>query len=47
MKIIYMEPTLRLIASISPSTVEAIEKAGTLKQTENVRYIVVEDGENG
>jgi hypothetical protein len=47
MKVIYMEPTLRLIASISPSTVEAIEKAGILKQTENVRYIVVEDGENG
>jgi hypothetical protein len=47
MKVIYMEPTLRLIASISPSTVGVIEKAGILKQTENVRYIVVEDGENG
>jgi hypothetical protein len=44
MKIIYMEATLRLIASISPMAVETIEKSGILKQTELTRYIVIEDG---
>jgi hypothetical protein len=44
MKVIYMEATLRLIASISPAAVETIEKSGILKQTEQTRYIVIEDG---
>jgi hypothetical protein len=47
MKVIYMEPTLRLIAMSYPEALEAIEFEGKMKQTENVRYIVVEDGENG
>lgn len=44
MKIIYMEQTLRLIAGISPLTLEAIERDGELKNINNVRYIVIEDG---
>lgn len=46
MKIIYMESTLRLIASISSAAVDAIERDGILKQTELTRYIVIEDGTN-
>lgn len=47
MKLIYMEPTLRLIAMSSPELIPMIESKGKMKQTENVRYIVIEDGENG
>ena len=49
MKIIYMEPTLRLIAMSYPEALEAIELKGKMKQTENVRYIVIQEtnGENG
>ena len=47
MKIIYMESTLRLIAMSSPKEIQAIELKGKMKQIDNVRYIVIEDGENG
>ena len=47
MKIIYMEPTLRLIAMSYPEAIQAIEVKGKMKQIDNVRYIVIEDGENG
>jgi hypothetical protein len=47
MKLIYMECTLRLIASVYPEAIEAIELAGELKNTDLTRYIVIEDGENG
>jgi len=47
MKLIYMESTLRLIAMSSPKEIQAIEAEGKMKQIDNVRYIVIEDGENG
>jgi hypothetical protein len=47
MKVIYMESTLRLIAISSPELIPIIESKGTLKQIENIRYIVIENGENG
>jgi hypothetical protein len=47
MKLIYMESTLRLIAMSSSKEIQAIEVKGKMKQIDNVRYIVIEDGENG
>jgi hypothetical protein len=47
MKLIYMESTLRLIAMSYPEAIQAIEAKGKMKQIDNVRYIVIEDGENG
>ena len=41
MKIIYMEPTLSLLAGINPIMVEELSKQGELKQTEIIRYLVI------
>ena len=45
-KIIYMECTLALLASINPMMVEELSNQGQLKQTETMRYLVInqEDG---
>ena len=47
MKLIYMECTLRLIASVYPEAIEAIELAGELKNTDLTRYIVIQETNEG
>jgi hypothetical protein len=49
MKVIYMECTLALIAGIDPNLVEQLSSIGKLKQTETIRYLLIQetDGENG
>ncbi len=48
MKVIYMESTLALIASINPNFVDELSKIGKLKTTETMRYLLIQeiDGEN-
>ncbi len=43
-----MECTLALLAGINPMMVEELSKQGELKQTEQTRYLVIQetDGEN-
>jgi hypothetical protein len=47
MKLIYMEPTLRLIAVSSPEILQNIESKGMIKQAKDIRYIIIEDGKEG
>jgi hypothetical protein len=43
MKVIYMECTLALMMNGHHREVLELEKIGTLKQTETMRYLVIED----
>ena len=49
MKVIYMECTLALIANINPNFVDKLSSIGELKQTEQTRYLLIQetDGETG
>jgi len=48
MKVIYMESTLALIASINPNLVDELSRIGELKATETMRYLLIQEtnGEN-
>jgi len=43
MKVIYMECTLALMMNGHHKEVLELEKIGTLKQTEQTRYLVIEE----
>lgn len=47
MKVIYMEPTLALLVGINPLIVEELSSQGKLKQTEAIRYLVINQEEDG
>ena len=42
MKLIYMEPTLAMMAAQNPAAVEALVQSGTVKAVNEVPYLVIE-----
>lgn len=42
MKVIYMKPTLDMLAGQYPEHVDALVRAGTVKTVEEVPYLVIE-----
>jgi hypothetical protein len=42
MKLIYMEPTLAMMAAQNPAAVEALVQSGTVKAVDNIPYLVIE-----
>lgn len=44
MKIIYMDSTIKLIASMDPAYAQELIKSGTVKETEGkIPYLVIEE----
>jgi hypothetical protein len=42
MKLIYMEPTLAMMAAQNPEAVNALVQSGTVKAVDNIPYLVIE-----
>ena len=42
MKLIYMEPTLAMMAAQNPAAVEALVQSGAVKAVDNIPYLVIE-----
>lgn len=44
MKTIYMDPTIKLIASVDPAYAQELIKSGTVRETEDkIPYLVIEE----